>query len=92
MTNMLTNFIIQHSDVKREDADIIAFGVKYGLITLAEILGMVVISFLMRELIPGAVILIAFISPLKSLTTFAPNVRPTSILFSYELKKQLPLS
>ena len=62
MTNMLTNFIIQHSDVKREDADIIAFGVKYGLITLAEILGMVVISFLMRELIPGAVILIAFIS------------------------------
>ena len=58
MTNMLTNFIIQHSDVKREDADIIAFGVKYGLITLAEILGMVVISFL----IPGAVILIAFIS------------------------------
>ena len=44
MTNMLTNFIIQHSDVKREDADIIAFGVKYGLITLAEILGMVVIS------------------------------------------------
>ena len=47
---------------KREDADIIAFGVKYGLITLAEILGMVVISFLMRELIPGAVILIAFIS------------------------------
>ena len=30
MTNMLTNFIIQHSDVKREDADIIAFGVKYG--------------------------------------------------------------
>ena len=62
MKNMLTNFIIQHSDVKREDADIIAFGVKYGLITLAEILGMVVISFLMRELIPGAVILIAFIS------------------------------
>ena len=62
MTNMLTNFIIQHSDVKSEDADIIAFGVKYGLITLAEILGMVVISFLMRELIPGAVILIAFIS------------------------------
>lgn len=62
MTNMLTNFIIQHSDAKREDADIIAFGVKYGLITLAEILGMVVISFLMRELIPGAVILIAFIS------------------------------
>jgi len=62
MTNMLTNFIIQHSDVKREDADIIAFGVKYGLSTLAEILGMVVISFLMRELIPGAVILIAFIS------------------------------
>lgn len=62
MTNMLTNFIIQHSNVKREDADIIAFGVKYGLITLAEILGMVVISFLMRELIPGAVILIAFIS------------------------------
>ena len=62
MTNMLTNFIIQHSDVKREDADIIAFGVKYGLITLAEILGMVVISFLMRELIPGAVILIAVIS------------------------------
>ena len=62
MTNMLTNFIIQHSDVKREDAHIIAFGVKYGLITLAEILGMVVISFLMRELIPGAVILIAFIS------------------------------
>ena len=62
MTNMLTNFIIQHSDAKREDADIIAFGVKYGLITLAEILGMVVISFLMREFIPGAVILIAFIS------------------------------
>lgn len=62
MTNMLTNFIIQHSDAKRKDADIIAFGVKYGLITLAEILGMVVISFLMRELIPGAVILIAFIS------------------------------
>ena len=62
MTNMLTNFIIQHSDAKREDADIIAFGVKYGLITLAEILGMVVISFLMRELSPGAVILIAFIS------------------------------
>lgn len=62
MTNMLTNFIIQHSDAKREDAEIIAFGVKYGLITLAEILGMVVISFLMRELIPGAVILIAFIS------------------------------
>lgn len=61
MTNMLTNFIIQHSDAKREDADIIAFGVKYGLITLAEILGMVVISFLMREFIPGAVILIAFI-------------------------------
>ena len=32
MTNMLTNFIIQHSDVKREDADIIAFGVhtKFG--------------------------------------------------------------
>ena len=62
MTNMLTNFIIQHSDAKREDADIIAFGVKYGLITVAEILGMVVISFLMREFIPGAVILIAFIS------------------------------
>lgn len=62
MTNMLTNFIIQHSDAKREDADIIAFGVKYGLITLAEILGMVVISFLMREFILGAVILIAFIS------------------------------
>ena len=29
---------------------------------MAEILGMVVISFLMKELIPGAVILIAFIS------------------------------
>lgn len=62
MTNMLTNFIIQHSDAKKEDTEIIAFGVKYGLITLAEILGMVVVSFIMRELIPGVVILIAFIS------------------------------
>ena len=63
-TELLEEMCIRdrHSDAKREDADIIAFGVKYGLITLAEILGMVVISFLMRELIPGAVILIAFIS------------------------------
>ena len=29
LTNMLTNFIIQHSDAKREDADIIAFGAKF---------------------------------------------------------------